>query len=662
MCGIAGALLDRHAHDGDVAEARRMILRQTHRGPDGLAARRVGPALLASSRLAIVDVANGSQPFSDESRTIHAVFNGEIYNHLELREHLSRRGHSLSGGSDGEVIVHLYEEYGTDCFQWLDGQFAIAIFDSRDDSLHLARDRMGICPLHWARLDGALYFSSEIKGLLAVAGMPRRAEPRAMLQLAYFGAVCAPLTPFGSIHQLPAAHRLSFRAGRLEIGRYWSLDFPLAGEHARLSEAQAAEGLAARLERAVASHAQGEFEPTCFLSGGIDSAVIAALLQRRSQASIAAFCAASEHGRMDEGGAAARTAEWLGVDLKRVCIDEAGIADAFPRLIWHGETPVISTEASALMRLAGEAGKRSKIVLTGEGADEAFAGYLAFRQYRQLGALTGRGLSPLRTMVRPWLRGHYGSECLLPGEDRLGVLAEHFGCVPAQAYEWEFYREALTPLFSPELRAMAAAGGCWDGFEFDRGAVRGRHWLDRSLYVSYQVMLPNYLLGAHGDRIYAAHSVEGRYPFLDRALVEYAAALDPALKLRRGREKHILRVAAARWLPDEVAWRPKTRFVMPFGTPFVGPRAAPLFAELLSPGKLAEYGYFDPERVRLLFRALASPPSAGGKARRYLERLALGLGATFVVSAQLWHHLHLADGGSAVSGEAARRSAPATIA
>ncbi|MEO9384650.1 asparagine synthase (glutamine-hydrolyzing) [Chromobacterium phragmitis] len=662
MCGIAGARLGRKAHDGDLAEVRRMILRQTHRGPDSLAAQRVGPALLASSRLAIVGVANGGQPFCNEDRSIHAVFNGEIYNHLELREQLSRRGHSLSGGSDGEVIVHLYEEFGADCFQWLDGQFAIAIFDSRDGSLHLARDRMGICPLHWARLGDALYFSSEIKGLLAVAGMPRRAEPRAMLQLGYFGAVCAPLTPFAGIRQLPAAHWLSFRDGKEEIRRYWSLDFPLAGEHAGLSEAQAADGLAHRLERAVASHAQGEFEPTCFLSGGIDSALIAALLQRGRQDRVAAFCAASEHGRMDEGDAAARTASVLGVDLRRVRLDEADIAATFPRLIWHGETPVISTEASALMRLAGEAGKRSKIVLTGEGADEAFAGYLAFRQYRRFGALTGRGLAPLRALLRPWLGGHYGSDCLLPGEDGLDALRAHFGCVPAQAYEWEFYREALTPLFSADLRAMAAAGGCWDGFEFDRGAVRGRHWLDRSLYVSYQVMLPNYLLGAHGDRIYAANSVEGRYPFLDRELVEFAAALDPALKLRGGREKHILRVAAGRWLPEEVAWRPKTRFVMPFGTPFAEPGAPPLYAELLSPGKLAEYGYFDPERVGRLFQALAAPPPGGSKAKRYLRRLALGLGATFVASAQLWHYLYLADGGAAAPEEEARQSAPVSIA
>ena len=644
MCGIAGAWLPRAATMDDVAEARRMIARQQHRGPDSSAAVASGQMVLASARLAIVDAEGGGQPFSDASGAVQVVFNGEIYNHHALRAALTRRGYRLRSVCDGEVIAHLYREHGADCFNALEGQFAIALADPMRGVLYLARDPMGICPLHWAWHRGALYFSSEIKGLFEVAGMPRQAEPRALLQLAHFGTVCAPLTPFAGVRQLPAAHMLCCRQGRTIERRYWSLTFPLAGEHAALTERQAADGVAERLQRAVASHAQGQFAATGFLSGGIDSALIAALLQADGAGPLAAFCATSEHRHLDEGDAARHTASRLGVALTPIEVDEAAIAQTFPRLIWHGETPVISTEAAALLRLAEAASGRSKIVLTGEGADEAFGGYLAFRQYRRFGALTAPGLAPLRTLARPLFAGHYGSACLLPDETRLDAWRAHFGCVPAQAYEWALYDEVLTPLLAPPLRALAAAGGHWDGFVFDAEAVRGRHWLDRSLAVAYQVMLPNYLLGTHGDRIFAANSVEGRYPFLARELVEFAAALPPAFKLRHGREKHVLRLAAERWLPPEIAWRRKTRFVMPFGTPFVGAHAAPLYAELLSPQRLAEYGYFDPARVAALLAALAAPPQTGGKARRYLQRLALGLGATFVVSTQLWHYLYLAGG------------------
>ena len=644
MCGIAGVSMRRTADEGDVRLVGRMIGQLTHRGPDGTGIVKAGPAVLGSARLAIVDVEHGRQPFSNEAGDIHVVFNGEIYNHRELGEALRRRGHVLRSNSDGEIIAHLYEDFGDQCFAMLDGQFAIAISNTRSRSLVLARDPMGICPLHWIETPEGLFFCSEIKGLRAVGAASPRLEPEALLQVSYFGTVCAPLTFFSGVKQLAPAQYLSFESsGTPKLKRYWSLAFPRDGEHAGVSEREAIRELRQRVEDAVTSHTQGEYQATCFLSGGIDSAVIGALLGRHyGNDGVKAFCATSDHKKIDEGDAAHETAQCLGLDLQRVETDDAAIAGIFPRLIWHAESPVISTEAAALMVLAGEARRHSKIVLTGEGADEAFGGYLAFRQFKALGFLTRSGLSALRAMVRPVLQGYYGSDCLLPPEQRLDDVRDHLGFVPAQAYEWEFYRAAMMPLLSPEYRAMAAAGRQWHSFAFDQEATRGRHWLDRSLHVAYQVMLPNYLLGAHGDRIFAANSVEGRYPFLARRVVDYCATLPPHFKLKRLREKYILRRAAARWLPADIAQRPKRRFVMPFGTPFIGPKAPPLYAELLAPHSIAAYGYFDPVMVKRALDALARPTGSGNKAKLYLERLMLGLAVNLVVSMQLWHYLFVA--------------------
>lgn len=662
MCGIAGLLSSGQTHEGHAAEVRRMLGALAHRGPDGQACVATDRMVLGSARLAIVDVAGADQPLANEARDLLVVFNGEIYNHRSLARCLRQRGHVLRTSGDGEVIAHLYEEYGTGAFDLLDGQFAIAIADRRRGRLVLARDRMGICPLFWTRTPHGLYFCSEVKGLQAAGVANQGVEPGAMLQMGYFGTVCAPLTPFAGVFQLRPAHWMALQDPRESPApqRYWRLDFARRGEHPPIDDAQAAEGVAQRLERAVDTHVQGEFEATCFLSGGIDSAVIGALLARRcAPRPVTAFCASSDERRIDEGDAASQTAQQLGLQLHRVRIDEAAIGGAFERLVWHAETPTLSTEAAALMLLAGQVRAHSKLVLTGEGADEAFGGYLAFKQFKFLGGLAAPGLGAVRGLVRPLLQRHFGTDCLLPPEPRLALLRAHFGGLPAQAYEWEFYRSVLSPLFSSDYRALAAQDGLWQQFPFDREAVQDRSGMDRSLYVAYQVMLPNYLLGPHGDRIFAANSVEGRYPFLAREVVEYAARLPARLKIRGTREKHVLRLAAAgRWLPPSIAQRPKQRFVMPFGTPFVGPKAPPLMRHLLAPDTLSAYGYFDPTRVQAAIAALGGGRrAAGGKARRYLDHLALGLGVTFVASTQLWHHLFVAGG-----ARAGRPSADAPLA
>lgn len=643
MCGIAGAVYGRPVDPDDIARVTAMAHTIEHRGPDEYGVATAGTGVLATSRLSIVDVANGHQPYRSEDGRVLAVFNGEIYNHRALRDGLAARGHRFASHSDGEVIVHLYEEYGEDFPRHLEGQFAIAVADVPAGTVLLVRDRLGICPLHWTDSGDGLYFCSEAKGLLEAVPECRHLDPTALLQLGYFGAVCAPRTAFRDVHAVPPAHLLRLdRNGRRTLRRYWDLAYPTTAEQPAVGDGEAAAGVRDRLEAAVGSATQGEFPATCFLSGGLDSAVVAALLARRAGAGdrVRAFCAGSDQPKIDEGADARVTAEALGLDLVPTRVTEPDVAEVFPRLLWHAETPTVSTEAAALFLLAGQVRRHSKVVLTGEGADEAFAGYQAFRQARTLHPLTRAGLGGVRAAARRLLARHYGTESLLPGDDRIGLVREHLGCFPAQTIEWEFYRASVLPVLAPAYREALAGDGQWDGFAFDRDAVRGRHRLNQSLYVGYRVMLPNYLLGPHGDRLFAGNSVEGRYPFLDRRVVEYAATIPPGLKIRRGREKHALRRAARSWLPDTIAARPKTRFTMPFGTPFVAKGAPGLYGHLLAPDTLRDFGYFDPAGVRRVVDAIRRPPSASGP-RGYLERLGLGIALTLVCSTQLWHHLYI---------------------
>lgn len=642
MCGIAGAFYWRPVDEADLQRVSVIASAVTHRGPDDYGMIRAGSCVLAAQRLAIVDVAGGRQPVSNEAGDVYAVLNGEIYNHREHRALLESRGHVFHTRTDTEILVHMFEEHDTGFVEHLDGQFAIALIDSRTNTLVLARDRFGICPLHVVRRRDAVYFCSEVKGLIAAGVVRPRVRAEAIAQLAYFGTVCAPVTPFAGVAALPPGHwQTASGNGLNEPRRYWSLEFPRAGEHPAVDERVACVELRGLLERAVLTHTQGEFPAACFLSGGVDSAVIAANLarQRDTVEPVDAYCATAADPAFDESSAARATAAELGVRLHEVPVTKRDIAHSFERLIWHGEVPTLSTEAVALMLLAQRARARSKVILTGEGSDEAFGGYLAFRQYALIGSATRPSLWALRRLLRPVLQRRYGSDCLLPSDHRIEAVRAGFGFFPAQAYEFEFYRTAILPVLSPEYVELVQKEGHWDGLQIDSAATAGRHWLDQSLYVGYQIMLPNYLLGIHGDRVFGATSTEGRYPFLDRAVAEFAAMLPPRVKIRHLREKYLLRRTAEAWLPRAIAWRRKRRFMMPFGTPFLDSQAPPLYGFLLEPASLSAYGYFDPAGVDRVVRALRAYPKGAANPRVYLERLALGISLTLVVSTQLWHYL-----------------------
>lgn len=646
MCGIVGIFRPESVGAEDELLVARMLGTVVHRGPDAQTIGRSDGVVLGSARLAIVDASFGGQPFSDESGSILVVFNGEITNYRDLSAQLQALGHRLASHCDGEVIAHAYEEFGVTFAEYLDGQFAIALYDRRSNRLVLARDRMGICPLVWAWNGITLSFASEAKALFAANLPSPRPDPRGLAQLCYFGTTVAPQTMFAGVNALPAAHYLVIDStASPKLTRYWRLRYPEKDAGRRLDWEAAREELDTLLVRAVGRCVQGEFAPVTYLSGGVDSALVTALTRRHVRGRLTALSVGSTTPKLDETVLAAEIADYLGVDLVVEVMTDDDIANVFSSLMWHLETPTLSTESAALHALACRAGGLSKVVLTGEGADEAFAGYQAFEQGRQLGRIWD---SPptIRALVRRVLRTRLASQCLTPGDSRLDRIRDAFGFIPAQAIEWEFYREVFGPILTGPAGVLLEADVPLTTVEFDRDLPARASRLNASLAVSYDVMLGNYLLGPHGDRVLAGASVEGRYPFLDREVVEFAALLGDQAKIGQGYNKVLLRLAAQHHVGPEVAWRAKKRFTMPFVNPFVSPNSPEIYHYLMAPQTIDDFGYFDAERVAAVLGQLGSPIQSGSRGRRYLARLRQGLLVTLVATTQLWHHTFFEDTGS----------------
>ena len=644
MCGIAGIASPNHdLNQLAVESVVRMAAQLRHRGPDGSGVFAGARAVLACERLAIVDPEHGNQPVFDESRQVSVVFNGEIYNHLDLRQELLNRGHTFRSCCDSEVLVHLYEEAGPEMLKRLEGQFAFALWDANKRCLLLARDRFGICPLFYLEKDDGIVFASEIKAILATGFCRPELDESALAEVICLGTSVAPRTMFRSIRALPPAHLLMVDPHGRSTRRYWELDIPRQHDRSVLPTSTYIAGLTERIDTAVRRTIAVDVPVGTFLSGGLDSSLIASAAAQAAKTPFPAFSIGSRHRVFDESQAAARAANHVGASLETIIGDEELIAQNFEKLIQSAETPVLSTEAAALMALSARAQAKVKVILTGEGADEAFGGYLCFRQHRVIGLLNGHPRSFGRNLVRWAAEAFYGSDYLLPSAERCEEIRTAVGSFPAQAYEFEFCRAIGSRVLHDEHWRKVEAYPLWQSLPIKREAIAGRHWFDQSLYLGYQIMLPNYLLGPHGDRAMMANSVEGRYPFLDRELVEYAAQIPPRLKLRWLTEKYILRRAARRWLPETIATIRKKRFMTPFGGPFIGPHVPRLIRELLAPDTLLDYGYFDPGKVGRVIHDLQRPreKSIAKRTRSLHERLALGMALTLVVSMQLFHHLFL---------------------
>jgi asparagine synthase (glutamine-hydrolysing) len=620
MCGIAGIFhLDRSAPvaEGDI---RRMLGMIRHRGPDQFGIYLGGSVGLGNARLSIIDLSGGQQPISNEDGTLWIVFNGEIFNYVELRPELEARGHRFTTTSDTEVLLHLYEEYGPQCLERLNGQFAFAVWNRRDQSLFLARDRLGVRPLFYFRGAGSLIFGSEIKSILATAEVTAEIDPAVLEQVFTCWAPISPSTIFKGIVELPPGHYLEARKGKCEMTKYWDLAFPEfddihsePGHQKNAKEYQ--EELGSLLIDAAKIRLRADVPVGAYLSGGLDSSLIACIIRNFTTNHLDTFSIAFDDPDFDESGWQVKMAKFLGTEHQVVRASHADIGRVFPDVIWHTEVPLMRT-APAPMFLLSKLVRDSnyKVVLTGEGADEFLGGYDIFKEAKVRRFWAARPDSRWRPLLLQRLYPDIAklgkaSVALLAGFFREGLTDVDSPCY-SHMLRWRNGRRA-TRFFSAELKSRTngiAAKTVEESLPRNFGK-----WdpLARAQYLEIKIFLSQYLLSSQGDRMGMAHSIEGRFPFLDYRVVELCNRLPARLKLNALTEKFLLKQLGKQWLPTEIWQRPKRPYRAPIHRSFFNDRAPDYVRDLLSPEKVRMNGLFDPTAAQLLVRKIDQGQSIG---------------------------------------------------
>lgn len=640
MCGIAGLWSPPGTAPPRADEVDAMVAALHHRGPDGRGVHVQGPVALGHARLAIIDPAGGAQPLCNEDGSVWVSFNGEIFNYRELRAQLLRRGHVFRTASDTEVLVHLYEDLGDDFVAQLNGQFAIALWDARRQRLLLARDRVGIRPLFHAEAGGRFAFASEAKALFALPALPRRLHADALAATFSYWSPIAPDSAFEGVHALPPGHLLTIDAAGRRLQRYW--DWSFAGDAPRASDAQLAEELHALLLDAVRLQLRADVPVGAYLSGGLDSSIVTTLIARHTDTPLRSFSLTFADREFDESEHQRSLVEHLRTEHSSMQATRAAIAAGFARLVWHAEAPVVRTAPVPMMLLADSVRAAGyKVVLTGEGADEAFGGYDLFKEAalrRFVARAPGSRCRPaLLQRLYPYLAASPGAARSLTqayfgsGLDR--VDAPGF----AHAMRLATTRRVFQ-FFRPEWQHRL---GAWDADAalqrllppgFERWAP-----LERDQYVEAQTLLPGYLLAAQGDRAAMAASIEARFPFLDHRVIEFANRLPPRLKLRGLHEKVLLKRAFAHEIPAGIRQRSKQPYRAPDSACFFADGVAlPWVAELLAPDSLDGAGLFEPVAVAKL-----QAKCAAGRAIGFGDNMAF----VGILSTMLLHRQFIAGAG-----------------
>lgn len=594
----------------DMQRLRSMVAVLRHRGPDGFGIFRDDHIGLAHMRLSIIDLVSGDQPLTNEDGSVWLSFNGEIFNYVELRRELVAAGHRFATQGDSEVIVHGYEQWGDAVWAKLNGQFAVALWDARSRRLWLARDRVGILPLHYTITGRQLVFGSEAKAMFASGLVDPKLDPAGLTDVFTRWAATAPRTVFTGVQAVRPGTAICVDTDlRVREHRWWQPDLATATELTELSLDEAADTLGQQLSEAVTLRLRADVPVGAYLSGGLDSSVIASLVHQ-GDSPLETFAVRFADPAFDETAEQRRMAALLGTQHHEIVCGPDEIATSLRDVVWHCESPLLRTAPVPLFLLSGlvrQAGM--KVVLTGEGADELLAGYSIFKEdaVRRFWAR-----QPTSTW-RPALAARLHPEVAAAGTRGTELWSRFFGR-DLTATDHPFYAHLIRwrntawsrRVLATDIRAAASKREpteppeelltelppSWD----DAPHLARAQWAEIVSFMS------SYLLSCQGDRVAMAHGVEVRYPFLDPTVVDWSLRLPPRLKLPGLRDKVALRRLASRRLPPEIWRRPKQPYRAPMTTALFGAGAPDYVRELLAPGQVEQLGLLDPRAVAVLSR------------------------------------------------------------
>jgi len=569
MCGIAGIHNLREPRSISPDILKRMIGMLSHRGPDEAGIYLDDWIGLGHARLSVIDLASGTQPIHNEEKNLWIVCNGEIFNYPELRQDLLKKGHRFYTASDTEVLLHLYEEKGPSCLNDLNGQFAFAIWNSKDRELFLARDRVGIHPLHYTIQGDTIIFASEIKSIFVSENVKREIDPIALDQIFTFWTTLPGRTVFKNIQELQPGHYLKISHGRITITKYWDISFYKEEEKLDCSSEEISENIGELLHDAIRIRLRADVPVGAYLSGGLDSSGVTTLIVKNFNNKVKTFGIRFEEKDFDEGDYQKQMVSFLNVEHKDVLITNKEIRASFPEVLWHCEKPILRT-ASVPLFLLSKLVRQSdlKVVLTGEGGDEVFGGYNIFLEDKVRRFWARQPDSEFRYLLINRLYPYIFKN------PRLRDMLKYFFAQKLEKTDDPLYSHLIRWdntsrikfLFSDYLKSVI---GSYNGYEELKqnlpDAYNKGDYLSKAQYLEMSLFMGNYLLSSQGDRVAMAHSIEIRLPYLDHRIIEFMARVPSKMKIRGLKEKYILKESFRKILPESVVNRRKQPFRAPIG-------------------------------------------------------------------------------------------------
>lgn len=636
MCGIAGFLNDKNHTDNKISTLRRMLTRIKHRGPDESGVYVSDAIGLGSVRLSIIDLSTGTMPLSNANETLYVVFNGEIFNYLELREDLQAKGHQFKTQSDTEVIVHLYEEFGPEFLSKLNGQFAIAIWDTTKEELFLARDRVGIRPLFYTQIGESFVFASEIKSFLEFPNFKAKISAKSLSEFYTFWTSLSDNTVFEDVFELPSGSYMIVNSEAKKITKYWELPIVKPNAYKYTTAKEAADAFEPIFKDAVKLRLRADVPVAAYLSGGLDSSITTSFIKSvHPENQLRTFSIGFEDKAFDESSFQKLAVNFFKTQHSSVTCDAKDISNHFKAVVWHSEAPLLRTSPTPMSLLAKCVREHNiKVVITGEGADELFGGYNIFKETK----IKHFWAKDTNSKYRPLLLKKLYPYIPQINKANSNALKLFFGYklsdtqspIYSHLLRWKNtsrIKNLLSDNFKAKLKGYHPIHEMTDQLN---QKLDGYDYLEKAQWIELNYFMTKYLLASQGDRMAMANSVEGRYPFLDHRVIEFCMQLHPDLKLNGLNEKYLLKKMMIGKLPDSILNRPKQAYRAPIRSTFFTNGMPEQLQQMLSEDTIKKFGIFNPKHVNQLKAKMEQ-----NKQISEIDNMAI----TAILSTQILYHL-----------------------